>query len=192
MKKYKSVPVVVLLCLLLAQTACGRGEEAAAAPVVTEETPAAPAGDYFPDFYFSATDVLSGELISEEIFREHTLTMVNLWEPWCAPCVAEMPELEKLYEDKKDEGFLILGVYATEDGMRKVLRQAGTTYPVILFQQSFLPYDSGYVPTSFFVDRNGHVLTSPLATKNGSLFVFSADYESWVEVLDSLEYDRKE
>ena len=190
MKKYNGFPVVVLLCLLLLLTACGSGEESAAP--VPEETTATPAVDYFPDLYFSATDVLSGELIDETIFREHTLTMVNLWEPWCAPCVAEMPELERLYEDKKDEGFLILGVYATEDGMRSVLRKCDISYPVIRFQQSFLAYDSGYVPTSFFVDRDGHVLTSPLATKNGNLFVFSGDYESWVEVLDSLEYDGKE
>ena len=191
MKKYAIT--LLFLCLLLPLSACGRGEESVAAPVTeTDAVPEAPMEGYFPDFYFSATDVLSGELIDETIFREHTLTMVNLWEPWCGPCVAEMPELEKLYEDRKDEGFLILGVYATEDGMRKVLRQCDITYPVILFQQSFLPYDSGYVPTSFFVDRNGHVLTSPLANKNGTLFVSSDSYEGWAEVLDSLEYDGKE
>ena len=190
----KKVTILLLfLCLLLSLTACARGEdENAAAPeteTAAETATAAPMDDYFPDLYFSATDVLSGELIDQTIFRDHTLTMVNLWEPWCGPCVAEMPELEKLYESKKDEGFLILGVYATEDGMRKVLRQAGTSYPVILFQPSFLDYDSGYVPTSFFVDQKGHVLNSPLATKNGNLFVFSGDCESWMEVLDSLEYD---
>ena len=187
----KKVTILLLfLCLLL--TACARGDENAPVPETeteTEAATAAPTDDYFPDLYFSATDVLSGELIDQTVFRDHTLTMVNLWEPWCGPCVAEMPELEKLYESKKDEGFLILGVYATEDGMRKVLRQAGTSYPVILFQPSFLDYDSGYVPTSFFVDQKGHVLTSPLATKNGNLFVFSGDCESWMEVLDSLEYD---
>ena len=198
MKKYGLF--AFLLCLALALTACSRGETAppetepspAAAepsPIEVEPSAADTGEDYAPELRFSAADVLSGEIIDETVFREHSVTMVNMWEPWCGPCVAEMPELERLYEDRKAEGFLILGVYATEDGMQQVLEDCGTAYPVIPFQPGFLPYDSGYVPTSFFVDASGHVLTSPLADQHGTLFVGGNSYEGWVKVLESLEYD---
>ncbi len=36
--------------------------------------------------------------------------MVNIFTTWCSPCVAEMPELEKLYQQMKDKGVGVVGV----------------------------------------------------------------------------------
>ena len=65
---------------------------------------------YEPDFRFSTTD-RDGEAYDESIFAGQTLTMINFWEPWCGPCVSEMPDLEKLYQTYRDKGFLILMAY---------------------------------------------------------------------------------
>ena len=62
--------------------------------------------------------------------------MINFWEPWCGPCVGEMPELEQMYQNRGGE-LLILGVYWTEDGAAEVLSETGITYPVILFDSVF-------------------------------------------------------
>ena len=62
------------------------------------------------------------------------VVMINLWEPWCGPCVNEMPGLEKLYEQYKDKGLVILGVFSSQDmdeDARKVIEDAGITYPIL-------------------------------------------------------------
>ena len=119
----------------------------------------ASSGPFDPDVRFTGTDQYGNE-INENVFREHVLTMINFWEPWCGPCVGEMPELEQLYQDRGGE-LLILGVYWTEDGAAEVLSETGVTYPVILFDSAFGRYQTGYVPTTIFVDPGGHVIGQP-------------------------------
>ncbi len=36
--------------------------------------------------------------------------LINLWAYWCAPCKEEFPELIKLYNDYKDQGFKLVFV----------------------------------------------------------------------------------
>ena len=78
-----------------------------------------PVPGFDPDVRFSGTDQY-GKTIDETVFRDHVITMINFWEPWCGPCVGEMPELDQLYRDRNGE-LLILGVYWTEDGAAEVL-----------------------------------------------------------------------
>ncbi|ETI89629.1 MAG: Alkyl hydroperoxide reductase/ Thiol specific antioxidant/ Mal allergen, partial [Clostridium butyricum DORA_1] len=35
---------------------------------------------------------------------------LNFWATWCPPCKAEMPEIEKLYQETKDSDLVILAV----------------------------------------------------------------------------------
>ena len=127
----------------------------------TTEAPSSTAhsGPFDPDVRFTGTDQYGNE-INENVFREHVLTMINFWEPWCGPCVGEMPELEQMYQNRGGE-LLILGVYWTEDGAAEVLSETGITYPVILFDSAFERYQTGYVPTTIFVDPGGHVIGQP-------------------------------
>ena len=39
-----------------------------------------------------------GEPVDGSIFKESTLTVVNIWQRWCGPCWAEMPDYARLYE----------------------------------------------------------------------------------------------
>ncbi len=133
-------------------------------------------GPFDPDVRFTGTDQYGNE-INENVFREHVLTMINFWEPWCGPCVGEMPELEQLYQDRGGE-LLILGVYWTEDGAAEVLSETGVTYPVILFDNAFQRYQTGYVPTTIFVDPGGHVIGQP--------YVGSRDYAAWNELITKM------
>ena len=41
---------------------------------------------------------------------EGKVTLVDFWASWCAPCKAAFPEMEKLYQNFKDEGFQIVAV----------------------------------------------------------------------------------
>lgn len=83
--------------------------------------------------------------------------LVNLWATWCAPCLAEMPELEALSKARKD--LVVLGLAADGQPARRVMQFAdklGVTYPVIAgnaaMAQQFGP--KGY-PTSILYNASG-------------------------------------
>ena len=109
------------------------------------------------------------------------LTIVNIWATFCGPCINEMPELEKLYENYQDRGFQILGVYATtnqEADVDSVLEEAGITYPILHYCPEFDEFQTGYVPTTVFVNSRGEVV--------GSTQIGSLDYASWAALVEDL------
>ena len=58
---------------------------------------------------FETTGV-DGKTYTQDIFSKYDLTMVNIFTTWCSPCVNEIPDLEKLYQEMKDKGVGVVGV----------------------------------------------------------------------------------
>lgn len=56
------------------------------------------------------TQDLDGNTVTQDIFKEHKLTLVNAMGTWCSPCVQELPELQKLYENMKDKGVGVISI----------------------------------------------------------------------------------
>ena len=104
--------------------------------------------------------------------------MVNFFEPWCPPCIGELPELEALYEDYRDKGFQILGVYSTEEGTEEVLAKAGVSYPVLRYTEAFDVFQTGYVPTTVFFNAAGELV--------GETVVGSRSYAEWETIVKEL------
>ncbi len=120
----------------------------------------------------------AGNTADESLLAGHSLVILNFWEPWCSPCVREMPALEKLYEAYKDKGLLILGIYSAEemeDRVDEILKDAGTSYPILRSCKDFDVFATGYVPTTVFVDGEGKALSE--------LLVGSRDYAGWEELV---------
>lgn len=130
-------------------------------------------------FTFNTTDI-DGKAVSFSDFSDAKLIMVNFWEPWCGPCVGEMPDLEKIYEEYSSEGFVILGVFSTADAdedAREVIKSCGTTYPILRFSDDMEAYITDYVPTTIFVDKDGNVLTEePIVGSNS--------YDDWKNIIE--------
>lgn len=138
---------------------------------------------------FSTVD-REGNTWDDSVFADYELTIINFWEPWCGPCVGEMPDLEKLYEDYADQGLLIIGVYSEEnmeEDVDVVLSDSGVTYPILRYTSEFDIYQSGYVPTTILVDRNGNIVDPGDAYTDGadsSLIVGSHPYREWADIAD--------
>ena len=141
-----------------------------------------------PDISFSTYDVINKADVDEEIFKGYKLTMVNFWEPWCGPCVSEMPDLEELYEDLgSGTGEInIIGVYSTEEEAMDVLKMCGTTYPVVQYVSEFDNLQSGYVPNTVFFDGDGKIVESYKADYDNCLFVGSRSYDEWNQIIKEL------
>ena len=164
--------LALLMCLTLL-SGCG-GSSGAAAP---DE-------DGYDGLVFSAED-RGGETWDQSVFLSHKLTMINFWEPWCGPCVGEMADLQRLQDTYAERGLLILGVYQTadaEEDVDAVLSQTGVTYPILHYTQEFDAFQSGYVPTTIFVDGVGRLI----GEGSSALYIGSNSFEGWAAVVEDL------
>ena len=126
---------------------------------------------------FETTD-FDGNAVDSGIFADYALTMINFWEPWCGPCVAEMPDLQKLQDDYAEKGFLLIGVYSTEDGAAQVLESTGVSYPILRYTEDFAYFQTGYVPTTVFVNSGGEMV--------GSVQIGARSYDEWAAIVEEL------
>ena len=98
---------------------------------------------------------------------------LNFWATWCGPCRAEMPYIQKIYEDYGENtgDVIILGIAnpksdnypnnadVTQDEIESFLSENGYTYPVVMDLDSsmFYTYGISAYPTTFMIDIHGNV-----------------------------------
>lgn len=134
---------------------------------------------FAPEFLFDTTD-FAGNPITEQILAGH-LTVLNFWEPWCSPCVSEMPDLEKLSQEYADRGVQVIGVFSTpnaDEEVQAALDRTGVTYPILRYTSEFDFLQTGYVPTTVIIDSSGSVVKAP--------FSGAMSYDAWVKLIEEL------
>jgi len=89
--------------------------------------------------------------------------VVNVWTSWCPPCREEMPALQRVYQDYRDRGVVILGLNSTvQDERGEALAFAaeqGLTFPILLDAsgEATRLYQVRALPTTFFIDAQGMI-----------------------------------
>ena len=144
--------------------------------------------DFAPDITFSTTDARSGAEVDEKIFAGYKLTMVNFWEPWCGPCVGEMPDLQKIYSERNDDShdFNLIGAFETKEDSEEIMEECGITYTMLDYVMEFDVLQTDYVPTTVFFDGNGKIVYSDLADEGNCFFIGSRSYQEWNNIIDAL------
>lgn len=86
--------------------------------------------------------------------------LLNLWATWCAPCVAEMPELESL--SKAHSNLVVIGLAVdgrNAERVRQFTEKRHVSYPIVAgdvdMAKQFKP--RGY-PTSLLFDGSGNLV----------------------------------
>ncbi len=90
------------------------------------------------------------------------VVLINFWATWCGPCKAEMPSMEALYREYREEGLEILAISIDTSGappVRAYIEAFGFSFPVLLDSEYRVNdlYQVRVVPTSLMIDRSGVV-----------------------------------
>ncbi|NCE73863.1 TlpA family protein disulfide reductase [Anaerotruncus sp. X29] len=144
-------------------------------PVSSENT----SGDANPDEptlkNFKTTD-LDGNEVTQEIFSNADLTMINIWATYCNPCLGEMPDLGVLAEEYADQGVQIIGilmdvydqnwnvVQSQVDLAKEIIQETGADYLHLMPSTDLIYAKLRYVqavPETIFVDKEGNLVGEP-------------------------------
>ena len=120
-----------------------------------------------PDFAFPGLDGKMRRLAD----YKGQVVLLNIWATWCAPCVAEMPSMEKLYQALKDEGFELLAVSVDESGAEAVapfMKKHKLGFPVLLNPKGDIKslYQLTGIPESFIIDQNGIIVEKVIGPRD--------------------------
>lgn len=90
------------------------------------------------------------------------VVFLNIWATWCPPCLAEMPNIQSLYEKMGSDKVAFVMLSVDEGGMDKVkkfIQKKKYTFPVYMpasqFPQEFY---SNAIPTTFIISPDGKIV----------------------------------
>ena len=119
-----------------------------------------------PQQNFSAPDFeltnLEGESVRLSQFKGRVV-LLNGWASWCPPCRAEMPAIQRVYQEFAKDGLVVLAVNSTsQDDLaeaRSFVERNWLDFPVLLDSDGSWVrlYHVISLPTSFFIAKDGVV-----------------------------------
>jgi peroxiredoxin len=101
------------------------------------------------------------------------VVVLNVWGSWCAPCRAEAPNFEKVYQDLKTKGVQFVGINTRDTSTQNAVafeKQQGITYQslydptgklMLRFKKGTLNPQA--VPSTLVLDREGRIAARSLA-----------------------------
>ncbi|MFC4303680.1 peroxiredoxin family protein [Cohnella boryungensis] len=106
---------------------------------------------------------LQGKAVRLSDYRGKTVVL-NFWATWCKVCQAEMPHVEKFYQEYRDRNVAVLSVNATtqERSVRLVAEYAeeeGLSFPILLDEQgeALKSYKVRAYPATYVIDSSGNL-----------------------------------
>lgn len=106
-----------------------------------------------PDFTLFDLD---GEEVSLSDYRGKTI-LLNFWATWCKWCDAEMPDIQRLQEEKDDLIVLAVNVMESRKKAQEYMEEGGYDFQVLLDEDGYISnlYGTNGLPNSFFINEDG-------------------------------------
>lgn len=124
---------------------------------------------------------LDGETVEADDLLGKIL-VINFWGIWCASCLAEMPDLQRLHEQYSADPeveILAIDYFDAPDAVREWITEHGYTFQVLLDDDYVMDAEIDVFPTTWFVDRQGRIVH----TKTGATDTLFQEFGRKVEAL---------
>ena len=110
-----------------------------------------------------------GKMLDVQELKGKTI-FINYWATWCAPCVAEMPSINALYEKVKDDPKIVFLMISVDREMRTAngwVKRKGFSFPIYK-ETAPTPdvYETGVVPSTFVVSPEGKIVVAKTGLAN--------------------------
>lgn len=132
---------------------------------------------------FETKDIDGNPVRSEDVFSAHDVTMINIWATWCGPCRNELEELGNIHRRLEKKNAAVIGICndAAEKGdeCRALIAEKNLSYRNLLPYEGMDELSVDSLPTTFFVDRSGRIMTYPIIGVPGDI----SDYEKTADRL---------
>ena len=149
---------------------------------------------------FTLANLEGKEVALNDLLGEKDLVLIDFWASWCGPCIADFPDLKKLYAAYTDEDFEVVGVSIDSKEEAWVAGVEDNELPWVQLGQLeswFGPvsvlYGVQWIPKSYLVDSQGCIYEKdirPAALKEFLVDRYGMDeslVEPEVEVEDTTE-----
>lgn len=95
------------------------------------------------------------------------VVFINLWATWCPPCIAEMPDLNKLYLDYADKVEFLFVSHEESAVVNDFIAKKGFSLPVYKpVTQYPADFETNSIPTTFVINKNGEIVISKSGVAN--------------------------
>jgi len=112
------------------------------------------------DYNLQVTD-LDENTVKMSNYRGKVI-FLNFWATWCMPCVAELPSINKLYNQFKDKDIVFLLISNENiDKVKKYKQRKNYDVPFYINDENSniaKMYYSRRIPTTFIINKKGQVI----------------------------------
>ncbi len=111
-----------------------------------------------PADYAWAAQELNGNPRKMDTLRGKVVVL-NFWATWCTPCRAEMPSLQRLYDQVKDQDIMVIAI--SEEKAEKVqsfLKGKNYTFPILVRYERIPLFQSTSYPVTFIISPDGYLV----------------------------------
>ena len=100
----------------------------------------------------------------------HRFVLLNFWATWCVPCLKEMPDLEKVFQQMTSKKLIVLAVGMGEDknSIRKFNEKHGFTFPMIADKNLEVArlYGVENIPITYLINPEGVLIGRALGIRD--------------------------
>ena len=95
------------------------------------------------------------------------VVFVNLWATWCPPCIAEMPSIQELYKDYKNEIVFLMISDENSEVIKRFLEKHDYNFEVQQpLSESPERLKSKSIPRTFLIDKGGSIIINKSGAAN--------------------------